>query len=47
MVKASGWSSFDRQLEPYPRAIKAAPLQCGLDDIPNFDGIKHKKLGFY
>jgi hypothetical protein len=25
MVKTSGWRSFDRQFEPYPRAIKAAP----------------------
>ncbi len=37
VVKASGWPSFDRQYEPYPRAIKAVPLRCGLDAVPNFD----------
>jgi hypothetical protein len=30
MVKASSWQSFDRQFEPYLRAIMAAPLWCGL-----------------
>jgi hypothetical protein len=33
MVKASGWPSYDRQFEPYPRAIMAAPLWCGLDAV--------------
>ena len=42
VVKASGWPSFDRQFKPYPRAIKAAPLRCGLDTVPNFDGRIHQ-----
>jgi hypothetical protein len=28
MVKASGWQSFDRQFDPYPRAKKVALLWC-------------------
>jgi hypothetical protein len=42
VVKASDWPSFDRQFKPYPRAIMAAPLRCGLDADPNFDGIIHQ-----
>jgi hypothetical protein len=30
MVTASGWRLFDRQIEPYLRALTAAPLRCGL-----------------
>ncbi len=37
-----GWQSFDRQFEPYPCAIKAAPLRCGLDAVPNIDGRRHQ-----
>ncbi len=44
VVKTSGWPSFDRQFEPYPRSIKAAPLRCGLDAVPNFDGRIHQKM---
>ncbi len=42
VVKASDWPSFDHQFGPYPRAIKAAPLWCGLDAVPNFDGRIHQ-----
>ena len=42
MVKASGWRSFDRQFEPYPRAIKAAPLWCSLGCRSKSDGIIHQ-----
>ncbi len=38
MVKASGWQSFDRQLEPYLRAFMAAPLWCGLGCRSRIDG---------
>ncbi len=47
VVKASGWPSFDRQFGPYPRAIKAAPLLCGLDAVPNFDGRIHQWMEFW
>jgi hypothetical protein len=38
MVKASGWQSFDRHFEPYPRAIKVAPLWCSVGSRSESDG---------
>ncbi len=42
MVKASGWQSFDRQFDPYPRAIKVAPLWCSLGCCSESDGRIHQ-----
>ena len=42
MVKASGWQSFDRQFDPYPRAIKVAPLWCSLGCRSESDGRIHQ-----
>ncbi len=43
-----GWQSFDRQFEPYPRAIKAAPLRCGLDAVQSLEGrTRPKKWVFF
>jgi hypothetical protein len=41
IVKASGLS-FDRQFEPYPRAIKAAPVWCSLGCRSESDGRIHQ-----
>ncbi len=42
MVKASGWQSFDRQFDPYPCAIKVAPLWCSLGCRSESDGRIHQ-----
>ncbi len=42
MVKASGWQSFDRQFDPYLRAIKVAPLWCSLGCRSESDGRIHQ-----
>ncbi len=42
MVKASGWQSFDRQFDPYPRVIKVAPLRCSLGCRSESDGRIHQ-----
>jgi hypothetical protein len=47
MVKASGWQLFDRQFEPYPRAIKVALFWCSLGWRYPSDGRIHQLRIFF
>jgi hypothetical protein len=46
MVKASGWQSFDRQFDPYPRAIRWRPCGAALDAVPNLM-VENINKGFF